>query len=133
MNEPGKARSRWLSRRAIIAHVALVIWVPGCAIATRWQVGIAVGGNSLGWVYSVMWPTFALFAVVFWWYLIHDDPDSLGSRGLKRMVQDGPPIPEVDGGSAYIAQAEAEDPELAAYNAYLESLSKTAPSSWQRR
>ena len=114
--------------------MALAIWVPGCAVAAWWQVGIALGGDSLGWVYSVMWPCFAVFGAVFWWFLVHDDPDTLGARGLRRQgtVTATSPSPRSDPDDEAIARAEAEDPELAAYNAYLASVA-TQPKTWRHR
>jgi hypothetical protein len=114
----------------------LAIWLPGCAIATWWQIGVAESGDSLGWVYSVMWPAFALFGLVFWWFLVHDDPETLGKRGLRRAerqhpggIEDRPddaPAGAPDGAdqAAALARAEAEDPELAAYNDYLAALAR---------
>jgi len=133
-------RTQWLSRRAVLAHVALVIWIPGCAVAAWWQVGIALGGDSLGWVYSVMWPCFAVFGVIFWWFLLHDDPDTVGARGLRRQKATARPNGADDVGSTgpspedreRLAQAEAEDPELAAYNAYLTALAGQE-KNWRRR
>lgn len=127
----GSPTRRWTTRRALAAHLALVVWVPGCAVAAWWQVGIALGGDNLGWVYSVMWPCFAVFGIVFWWFLVHDDPDTLGARGLRRLRQNEPqaaPDPVTDGA---IRDAEARDPELAAYNAYLAGLAGR-PKSWRR-
>ncbi|MHB8438374.1 MAG: hypothetical protein ACYDD4_04340 [Acidimicrobiales bacterium] len=121
-------RGRWWSGRAIAAHVALVLWVPGCALAAWWQVGIALGGDSLGWVYSVMWPCFAVFGIVFWWFLVHDDPETHGARALRAVRQADPPAPVDDGA---IARDEEADPELAEYNAYLTSISER-PKSWRR-
>jgi hypothetical protein len=133
-------RGRWTTRRSIVAHGALAVWVPGCSVATWWQIGIAESGDALGWVYAVMWPCFALFGVVFWWFLVHDDPDTLGRRGLRRTAGAGPGAgigtgtgPDAHATSERIraaqaaraealARAEAEDPELAAYNAYLGAL-----------
>ena len=110
----------------MVAHIALVIWVPGCAVAAWWQVGIALGGDGLGWVYSVMWPCFAIFGIVFWWFLIHDDPETLGARGMQRAEA------EHGGDDERLAEAEAADPELAAYNAYLSALA-AEEKSWRRR
>ena len=135
-----RRRSPWLTRRAIVAHVALAVWVPGCAVAAWWQVGIALGGDGLGWVYSVMWPCFAVLATVFWWFLVHDDPDTLGARGLRASGRvAGPMAGATPPGSGpgsdaeeRITELEAEDPELAAYNAYLSSLAGRE-KSWRRR
>ncbi|HAM02599.1 MAG TPA: hypothetical protein DCQ30_10310 [Acidimicrobiaceae bacterium] len=135
------ARSRWLTRRAVLAHVALLVWIPGCAVAAWWQVGVALGGDSLGWVYSVMWPCFAVFGAIFWWFLVHDDPDTVGARGLRRQRATVTPETGDDVGPAgtsspddseRLARAEEEDPELAAYNAYLSALAGQE-KGWRRR
>lgn len=140
----------WSTRRAVWAHVALLVWVPGCAVACWWQVRVALSGDSLGWVYSVMWPCFAVLGTVFWWHFVHDDPDTLGRRGLRRLQEAtvaGRARPEgsaVDAGETdgrepdaraiALAAAEAEDPELAAYNDYLASLARDdRPSTWRSR
>ncbi|MCL4413758.1 MAG: hypothetical protein M1522_03270 [Actinobacteria bacterium] len=147
---PG-GRDIWWTRRAVLAHVALVIWVPGCAVAAWWQVGIALGGDSLGWVYSVMWPCFAVFGTIFWWFLVHDDPDTLGARGLRRQLEAGLEPAELgaqaragcgnaghasipDGGGDLVGanESEEEDLELAAYNAYLAQLAGKE-KSWRAR
>jgi hypothetical protein len=125
----------------MIAHVVLLTWVPGCAIACRWQIGVALSGDSLGWVYSVMWPCFAVFGIVFWWYFVHDDPTTVGRRGLRRLQQaeetggsDQHGVDERDPRVVALARAEAEDPELAAYNDYLAALARDArPSTWRAR
>ena len=123
--------------RAVIAHVALAIWVPGCILACWWQVGIGLSGDSLGWVYSVMWPCFALFGTVFWWHFVHDDPDTIGRRGLRRLQQASTPDSAGPHGETpddpVIALAEAEDPELAAYNAYLAALAKADNDNHQKQ
>ena len=86
-----------------------------------------------------MWPCFALFGTVFWWHFVHDDPDTIGRRGLRRLQQDtaaadGPDGDTADDRAIALARAEAEDPELAAYNAYLAALSsEDRPSSWRGR
>ena len=127
----GNPARRWTTRRALLAHLALVVWVPGCAVAAWWQVGIALGGDNLGWVYSVMWPCFAVFGIVFWWFVIHDDPDTVGARGLRRLRQNEPPDGRDLAADQAIRDAEADDPELAAYNAYLAELADR-PKSWRR-
>lgn len=132
-------RSRWFTPRALVAHAVLVVWVPGCAIACWWQVGIGRSGDPLGWIYAVMWPCFALFAIVFWWHFIHDDPDTVGRRGLRRLQQtavtdgvDAPGARDDDAREIALARAEADDPELAAYNAYLAALAHDTPPGSRR-
>jgi hypothetical protein len=135
------ARGRWTTRRALFLSGIIVIWVPGCAAATWWQVTIALSGDKLGWVYTFMWPIFALFALVLWWNLIHDDPDTVGARGLRRLQEQAA---QAEGGEGRphggpavadaISQAEEHDAELAAYNAYLAALAADPEAkTWKRR
>ncbi|HUY23064.1 MAG TPA: hypothetical protein VMV22_12085 [Acidimicrobiales bacterium] len=127
---PRGSERRWFTGRAVVAHIALLVWVPGCIVACWWQVGVARSGDSLGWVYAVMWPCFAVFASVFWWHFVHDDPATLGRRGTHRLQQaaeDTVDPHEQELRELALAAAEAEDPELAAYNAYLASLARPTP------
>jgi hypothetical protein len=135
---PGPAHARWTSRRALAAHVALVVFVPGCIAAAIWQVGVARSGNDIGWAYAIMWPLFAVYGVVFWWHLVHDDPETVGARGLRRLRSAQGPDPAGENHRAIrdeaIRRAEHEDPELAAYNAYLAELARQdMPKTWRRR
>ncbi len=130
-------RERWLSKRAISLHVLLAICVPGCLIAGWWQVHVALAGNSLGWVYSVEWPFFACFGTYVWWNLIHDNTDAVGTRALieagRRLAgRSGADLP-VEASDELRQQIAAEDPDMAAYNAYLASLAAQGPKSWRRQ
>jgi hypothetical protein len=118
-----------------------VIWVPGCVVATWWQVTVALSGDPLGWVYSVMWPCFAGFSVVLWWNIVHDDPETVGARGLQRLREQAvaetganETIDDERSADDAITRAEAEDAELAAYNAYLAELRhRPDAKTWRRR
>jgi hypothetical protein len=120
--------ARWTSRRAMFAHVALLVFVPGCIVATVWQVSVGQSGNDIGWAYAVMWPFFAIYSVVLWWHLIHDDPETVGARGLRRVWIASGRAADAEQRKARrdeaIRQAEEDDPELAAYNAYLADLAR---------
>jgi sugar phosphate permease len=134
----GRAGGRWTSRRALIAHGVLAIWIPGCVAACWWQVTVALSGDSLGWIYSVMWPTFGVFGIVLWWHIVHDDPETVGARGLERLRREAERATLEDEEEAaaddVIARAEAEDDELAAYNAYLAELREGPDTkTWRRR
>ena len=143
----------WGSRRAVLATAALVVWIPGCVIACWWQVGVGRAGDALGWVYSVMWPCFAVFGTVFWWHFVHDDPDSLGRRGLQRLQRAPDTVTSGErarvGGDVgrrphehrgahdqadddAIRRAEETDPELAASTEYLAALARQARPSERR-
>lgn len=126
-------RDRWFSQRALLLHLALAIWVPGCLVAAWWQVNVALSGNSLGWAYSVEWPIFSVLGMVAWWQFLHDDPETVGARGLERARQ-----LEQQSAQARPAGADPAEPavtpapgpanpgdwdeDLVAYNAYLASL-----------
>ena len=138
-------RERWLSGRAAALHVAVLVVVPGCAIAAWWQINRAQDGNQLSYLYSVMWPVFALLAIIFWWMLIHTDYEAVGLKGMRRQqatdavaphARNGvatspaspPAVPEVPVGSAA-----GDDPDLAAYNARLAELAAKGPKTWRHR
>ena len=99
-----------------------------------WQFHRAIGGNALSWAYTFEWPIFTVFGVVFWAKTIVDEFKSpasaadserrpaAGRRGSvlswKCSLPDAAHTPATS--DAFDA---AEDPELAAYNAYLAGLS----------
>jgi hypothetical protein len=136
-------RERWLSARAVSLHAAVLVFVPGCALAAWWQVSRAQSGNQLSYLYSVMWPAFAILGVCFWWMLIHTDFESVGLRGMRRQALEATANPTAGEAtsppSATIAPeapasaATEEDPELAAYNARLAELAAQGPKTWRRR
>jgi integral membrane protein len=73
-------RRRWLSRRALLLDLEVLIVAPGCAVAGWWQATRALAGNGLSWFYSVEWPVFAILAIWGWWYLIHEDAEVYAAR-----------------------------------------------------
>jgi hypothetical protein len=95
-----------------------------------------MSGDSLGWVYSVMWPCFAVFGVIFWWHFLHDDPETVGARGLRRLRRAEPhegSDPHTADPYVSIEEAERDDPELARYNAYLAELARQpSRGTWRR-
>lgn len=112
-------RERWLSKRALVLHLALVVWFPGCLVAFWWQVHRALGGNGLSYLYSAEWPLFALAGVWVWWQLVHTVP---GPSAAATPEQPVPPV----------RRREVEDPELAAYNDRLARLAAEGPKGWRR-
>jgi hypothetical protein len=140
-------RERWLSRRAVSLHLAILVFVPGCAVAAWWQINRAAGGNQLSYLYSVLWPAFALLGLYFWWMLIHTDFDNAGMKGVRRqqaaaasadveateiasLAPDAEPPTAPAAGPLVSAD---EDPELAAYNARLAELAAQGPKTWRAR
>src|ERR1700691_2707807 len=139
-------RERWLSKRALSLHLAVLVFVPGCAVAAWWQIHRAEDGNQLSYLYSVMWPAFGILGVYFWWMLLHTDYDTVGLKGMRRQQEaaalddPGTVAPATPGpdtqqptASAQAAAFAVEDPELAAYNARLAELASQGPKTWRAR
>ena len=106
-------RGRWLSRKAILAHLVVLAAVTFCLLAGWWQLDRARSGNALSWAYAVQWPIFAGVAGVMWWQLIHHMSGETGTE----------PEAEAEPHLARQRRREAEDPALREYNDELEFLS----------
>ena len=138
-------RQRWLSGRAMSLHAALLVFVPGCALAAWWQINRAEGGNQLSYLYSVMWPAFGILSIYFWWMFIHTDFETVGLKGMRRQQEaeggavgpDAAPVaspgPEDSRPATPHRVTAEEDPELAAYNARLAALAAQGPKTWRTR
>jgi len=110
---------KWLGWHAFVAcSVVGMLWLG------EWQLRRAQAGNALSWAYTFEWPVFAVFAVVFWVKTIIDEarPAAAGDEAPPVDLPAGAGRQEA-GRSAGDADAE-EDPELAAYNAYLAKLNE---------
>ena len=105
-----------------------------------WQYHRAVDGNGLSWAYTFEWPLFAVFGVVFWARTIRDEfhlrrggvtEAELVARAMAQTMATlpkGAMLPKgalPDGVVVRLMEQpddEADDPELASYNAYLAKL-----------
>jgi hypothetical protein len=132
----GTPRPRWwflITPRWLAWHAFAVLAVWGMLWLGDWQFHRAIGGNALSWAYTFEWPIFTVFGVVFWAKTIVDEFKSPGSAAdseparlqaavanleLEVSLPDAAHTPATS--DAFDA---AEDPELAAYNAYLAGLS----------
>jgi len=110
---------RWLGW-----HLAMVVSVAGMLALGYWQFRRAMEGNALSWAYTFEWPIFAVFAVVFWAKTIRDEfsPPDTDPAGTELAA-----VARLDGSAGLgegqeAGQAEPEDEDLAAYNAYLARL-----------
>jgi hypothetical protein len=126
------ARPRWrilFTPKWLGWHLFAVVAVLGMLWLGDWQFHRAESGNALSWAYTFEWPIFAVFGVVFWAKTIRDElkppavPAVGGAAGIGLPAsagagQDGPD------GRAVQADEDADDPELAAYNAYLARLNQ---------
>ncbi len=150
----GRVR-RYLSPRLVGMHVTLLVLLPVFAWMTWWQLGRALGGNTLSWAYTFEWPLFAGYAVYVWWQLVHDGaaPSSRrplpaggaedvgpethdqpgwalsGGRRKNVAIAAGPRSIDAGGrGERFEPQTEEEAARLAAYNRYLAGLNADAGS-----
>jgi len=111
-------KPRWLGW-----HVLMVVAFCGMLWLGDWQFRRAMAGNGLSWAYTFEWPLFAVFAVVFWAKTIRDEFRIRRGGGADTPAVEEAELPAGLG----IRQAEqpgddAEDEELARYNAYLARL-----------
>jgi DNA-binding transcriptional regulator of glucitol operon len=120
---------RWLSFRALCLHLAVLTWVAGCAAATWWQVGRAVGGNQFSYLYAVEWPVFAVAGAFCWWALVHaDDTPETAQARTQAMAERRAALES----HVALRNRVEEDAELAAYNDHLAALATSGRrKSWR--
>jgi hypothetical protein len=111
--------SRW---RKFRLHLTLLVLLPTFIVLANWQLHRALGGNGLSWAYTIEWPLFAIYAIVIWWRLLHEEKGILPRVPKWRSRHSGRDR----------ARAENEDRERAEYNAYLEAL-RVEDEARQRR
>lgn len=107
---------RWLSW-----HLLMVVSFWGMLWLGDWQLRRALAGNGLSWAYTFEWPLFAGFAVVFWARTLRDEFRIRRNGGVDDHAA-APDLPVGIGVAAPPAEADEDDPELHAYNAYLARL-----------
>jgi hypothetical protein len=136
-----KPRPRWfflITPRWLAWHAFAVLAAWGMLWLGDWQFHRAEGGNPLSWAYTFEWPIFTIFGVIFWAKTIIDEyraPGGAANSGAAStsgtansglltsgLAELGEGLP----GRAHIAsmldEEADDDPELAAYNAYLTKL-----------
>jgi hypothetical protein len=146
-----KPRPRWwflITPRWLAWHTFAVLAAWGMLWLGDWQFHRAEGGNALSWAYTFEWPIFTIFGVVFWGKTIVDEWKAAGRRA-QAAAGEAPASAAAAGhlapacgrsltvtspddlslpATAHVAALtddfdEDDDPELAAYNAYLTRLS----------
>jgi hypothetical protein len=99
--------------------LALILWVLVCALAAWWQVGRAIQGNSLSFLYSIEWPVIGVLGILGWYSMLNMEKVSEHKEKARREYEEKM---RADALAARRA-AEEEDPTLAAYNDHLADLS----------
>jgi DNA-binding transcriptional regulator of glucitol operon len=127
------ARPRWhflFTPKWLGWHAFTVLAVLGMLWLGDWQFRRAESGNALSWAYTFEWPVFAIFGVVFWVKTIRDElkppaePGEAEDVGLPAGAAAATGPGARSGGQDGSDAAEEDDPELAAYNAYLARLNE---------
>ena len=128
---------RWLGWHLF---VILAFW--GMLWLGDWQFRRAMAGNGLSWAYTFEWPLFAVFGVVFWARTVRDEfrlrrGVDMATGQLGVMPESAPVLPDGIGTRAIERPADdADDSELASYNAYLAKLNAEVKhnnhSKWRR-
>lgn len=108
------------SRRALpgaALHVTGAVVIPLCLAAGLVELSRARGGNQLSWGYAVEWPVIAGYGIYLWIKLARER--SAAARGDAAPPRPPAPTSAEPGG--------AEDPGLAAWQAYLADLHAADP------
>jgi hypothetical protein len=135
-----RARPRWfflITPKWLGWHAFAVVATIGMLWLGDWQFHRAESGNALSWAYTFEWPIFAIFGVLFWAKTIRDEfkPHAHPGDGVDVELPVGTgagPVVFGKTGSAQWQDArpaggegeDEDDPELAAYNAYLTRLNE---------
>lgn len=121
---------RWLGWHAF---TVLAIW--GMLWLGDWQLRRALAGNGLSWAYTFEWPLFAGFGVIFWARTLRDEFRL--RRGVTPAADDAASVPALPEGigTRQIERPgdDADDAELARYNAYLAKLHTEVKGNGKRR
>ena len=112
-------KSKYLSRRAIVLHICLLLWVTMCAVAAWWQVSRAVQGNSLSYMYAIECPCFAVLGVLGWYAMLNMEKVTANQEAARREYEEQM---RAEARAARAKVEEPEDPTLAAYNDHLAEL-----------
>jgi hypothetical protein len=136
MNRSGPSGKRqppdggWWSPAARRLHLTLAIALPGCLAAGWFELTRALGGREIAWVYAGEWPLYGVLGTYLWWRLLHQrevdtpKPESAVPPGPAG-ARDQPAIRQR--AAAVDQPAIATDPELAAWQSYLDRLHELDP------
>ncbi len=110
-------KSKWFSSRAFLLHVALLLWLALCASAAWWQVGRAIQGNTLSFMYAIEWPVFGVLGVLGWYAMLNMEKVTEHDQRERRAYEE-----KMRAEARERRVEQGEDPTLAAYNDHLAQL-----------
>lgn len=137
---PGRVWPFLFKPRWIAWHLFVGLAVFGMLWLGDWQYHRAMGGNGLSWAYTFEWPLFAGFGIVFWARTIRDESRlrrgvDMATGQIGGVAESGPVLPDGVGTRPIERPADdADDAELASYNAYLAKLNAEVKghNKWRR-
>jgi hypothetical protein len=92
-----------------------------CVACSYWQVGRAIQGNSLSFLYAIEWPLFGLLGVLGWYALLN--MEHVTEHQLKAR-QEYEEMMRAQAAAARDAERSDEDESLRAYNDHLADLAE---------
>ena len=118
---PDKAVERppavdWFAPPAIRLHAAMIAGVALSSAATWLEWTRARAGHAIAWIYTFEWPLFALMGIYLWWRLLQPEAPAHKRHGRGS-----------DDPRSKAALVPADDPGLAAWEAYLSRLHAVDP------
>jgi hypothetical protein len=111
------ARIDWLGAPALKLHATLLVGVTLSATAGWFEWTRALSGHALAWAYSFEWPIFGLMGIYLWWRLLQQNANGVGAGARSRQRHRAQTASHVP----------IDDPELAAWEAYVARLHATDP------
>jgi hypothetical protein len=90
-----------MTKDTIRIHFGLFLAELICVPAFIFEISRALGGNKLSWAYVFEWPFLGIYAIYMWRKMLKEERGEVAKSKTKGQV------------------IEADDPELAAWNAYL--------------
>jgi hypothetical protein len=119
-------------------HVFAVLAFWGMLWLGDWQLHRAISGNGLSWAYTFEWPLFAIFGAVFWARTIRDEFRIRRNGGeIPAEAETTDPVQALPAGlgTALVEQPadDADDAQLAKYNAYLARLTDEVKGTHGKR
>jgi hypothetical protein len=120
---------RWICFHALTIGSAVLFYFLG---KWQWGVGGTKRGSLRNYAYGVEWWVFAVILLVAWYRLLKQELSPEPKEGAKRPMPRAPryrvPAPQIE---AHVD--DAEDPEMAEYNRYLEQLHQKDLAGGARR
>jgi hypothetical protein len=108
-----------VSSTSLRVLIPVVIGVPGCFAAGWFELTRALGGREIAWVYTFEWPLYGVAGLYMWRRIWHP---SIGRRTRAALLR-GDPAPVRTAHSS----TPDDDPELAAWQHYLDKLHAADP------